>query len=66
MAVWLPGGKPFPVLAGDDLIDVEDVKILPGPRPQLAMVTLGEDLLVSEIGDGAATIRARFGDLTIR
>lgn len=61
MAVWLPGGKPFALLEGDDLVDVEDVRLLPGKEPRVAMVTLGEDLLVADVTDSGATLRARLG-----
>ncbi len=61
MAVWLPGGKPFALLAGDDVIDIEDVRLLPGKEPRVAMVTLGEDVLVADVGESSATLRARLG-----
>ncbi len=63
MGVWLPGGKPFALLEGDDRVDIEDIRILPGKAPQVAMVTLGEDLVVVEVGASGATVRARFGDM---
>ncbi len=65
MAVWLPGGKPFPLLDGPDRIDIEDVRLVPGDKPRVAMLTLGEDLVVVEVGAESATIVARFGELVI-
>ncbi|MDP2312573.1 MAG: pentapeptide repeat-containing protein [Pseudomonadota bacterium] len=65
MGVWLPGGKPFPLLDGLDRIDIEDVRLLPGDKPRVAMITLGEDLIVVEVlAEGGAVI-ARFGDMEI-
>jgi hypothetical protein len=65
MAVWMPGGKPFPLLDGPDRIDIEDVRLVPGDKPRVAMLTLGEDLVVVEVGAESATVVARFGDLVI-
>lgn len=65
MAVWLPGGKPFALLSGDDAVDIEDVRILPGSEARVAMVTLGEDLVVVDVGEGTAKVRARFGVPTV-
>ncbi len=62
MAVWLPGGKPFPLLSGDERIDIEDVRLIPGSVARVAMLTLGEDLLVAEIGSDDARVLARFGE----
>jgi uncharacterized protein YjbI with pentapeptide repeats len=65
MGVWLPGGKPFPLLDGLDRIDIEDVRLIPGDKPQVAMITLGEDLVVVDVlAEGGAVI-ARFGDMEI-
>jgi uncharacterized protein YjbI with pentapeptide repeats len=64
MGVWLPDGKPFPLLAGEDVVDVSEVSILPGPTPQVALVTFGEDLLVVEVGAAGGVVRARFGELS--
>ncbi len=65
MGVWLPGGKPFPLLEGPDRVDIEDVRLLPGPAPRVAMITLGEDLVVVDVlAEGGAVI-ARFGDMAI-
>ena len=63
MAVWLPGGKPFPLLGDDDLVDIEDIRILPGSRPSVALVTFGEDLLVVDVGSDNGKVRARLGEL---
>lgn len=63
MAVWLPGGKPFALLGEDDLVDIEDVRLLPGPRPVVGLVTFGEDLLVVDVGTDGGKVRARLGEL---
>ncbi len=61
-ACWLPGGAPFPLLAGNDRVDVEDVRIaVGGVRPAVAMVTLGEELVVVEVGASGGTVTARIG-----
>lgn len=66
MAVWLPGGKPFALLDGPDRVDIEDIRILPGPAAQVGLVTLGEDLVVVDVGESSAKVRARFGEMSIR
>lgn len=60
MAVWLPGGKPFPVFAGD----VEDARFalgLPGRRPVAALVTDDEALALVEIGADTARVLGKLG-----
>jgi hypothetical protein len=66
MAVWLPGGTPFALLDGPDRVDIEDIRILPGPAAQVGLVTLGEDLVVVDVGESSAKVRARFGEMSIR
>jgi uncharacterized protein YjbI with pentapeptide repeats len=65
MGVWLPGGKPFPLLGALDRVDVEDIRLVAGATPRVAMITLGEDLLVAQVGADDARLVARFGEATL-
>jgi hypothetical protein len=64
-AAWLPGGAPFPLLAGRDRVDVEDVRFTMGVGPNggpcVALVTLGEECVVVEVGDTEARVVGRIG-----
>lgn len=60
MAAWLPGGKPFPVYAGD----VEDARFalgVPGRKPVAALVTDDEALALVEIGADTARVLGKLG-----
>jgi hypothetical protein len=64
MAVFVPDagavGKPTPLLAGDDLEDLEDLRFVLGDGPpRLAAVTLEETLVVIEIGKAGGRVVAR-------
>ncbi len=59
MGAWLPGGRAFPLLEGEE---VSDVRIVVGQGPPRAvMVTADEELRVVEIGAADAQVVARLG-----
>lgn len=65
-AVWIAAdgtaGKPFALLTGGDVEDVEDVRFVTGEGPpRVGVVTLSETLLVVEVGETSGRVTGRFG-----